>query len=75
MRDILQEYKFTYHLDEEGVTHKIDKITGWLDEIDIVDDKMIYLKMANWLNLKRERSLSTITNSWDTPRMKTEIWS
>lgn len=42
---------FTYHLDEEGVTHKIDKITGWLDEIDIVDDKMIYFKMANWLKL------------------------
>lgn len=37
---------FTYNLDEK---HRGIKITGWIEEIDIIDDKIVYFKMANWL--------------------------
>lgn len=37
---------FIYHLDDK---HHAKKITGWIDEIDIIDDKIVYFKMANWL--------------------------
>lgn len=37
---------FIYNLDDK---HHAKKITGWIDEIDIVDDKIVYFKMANWL--------------------------
>lgn len=37
---------FIYNLDDK---HHAKKITGWIDEIDIIDDKVVYFKMANWL--------------------------
>ncbi len=37
---------FIYNLDDN---HHAKKITGWIDEIDIIDDKVVYFKMANWL--------------------------
>lgn len=37
---------FIYNLDDK---HHAKKITGWIDEIDIVDDKIVCFKMANWL--------------------------
>lgn len=44
--------KFIYHIDDEdGIKHEVKKITGWLDEVDIIDKKMVYFKMAHWLKV------------------------
>lgn len=44
--------KFIYHInDANGIEHEIKRITGWIDEVDIVDRKIVYFKMAQWLKI------------------------
>lgn len=58
---------FIYHLNEDGVEHKVNEITGWINKVQIIDDKIVYFQMASWLELffinipKKQRVIYKIT--------------